>query len=63
MAEKDKIFSSNISSKGIFTFQDSYKFCYDWLTEETDLDILENKYSETLKGNLKDIDIYLIAQY
>jgi len=57
VAEKEKIFSSNISSKGIFSFQDSYKFCYDWLTEETGVDILESKYSETLKGNLKDIDI------
>jgi len=55
--EKEKIFSSNISSKGIFSFQDSYKFCYDWLTEETGVDVLESKYAETLKGNVKDIDI------
>ncbi len=55
--EKDKIFSSNISSKGIFSFLNSYKFCYDWLTEETGLVISEGKYAETLKGNVKDIDI------
>jgi len=57
VAEKDKIFSSNISYKGIFLFLNFYKFCYDWLTEETDLNILENKYSETLKGNSKEIEI------
>jgi len=57
MAEKDKIFSSNISYKGIFSFSNFYKFCYDWLVEETDLDLIETKYSEKLAGNEKDVEI------
>ncbi|MCK4552977.1 hypothetical protein KAT80_02130 [Candidatus Pacearchaeota archaeon] len=57
MAEKDKIFSSSMKYRGIFSFKDFYKFCYDWLTEETDLDISEDKYSEKLIGNSKDIDV------
>ncbi len=57
MAEKDKIFSSSMKYTGIFSFKDFYKFCYDWLTEETDLDISEDKYSEKLIGNAKDIKI------
>ena len=43
--------------RGIFSFKDFYKFCYDWLTEETGLDISEDKYSEKLIGNAKDLDI------
>lgn len=55
--EKDKIFSSSIGYTGIFSFSDFYQFCYDWLGEETGLDISEDKYSESLKGTAKDIDV------
>lgn len=57
MAEKDIIFSSKIKSSGIFLFSDFYKFCYDWLKEEVGLDVAEEKYSEKLSGNSKNIDI------
>ena len=57
MAEKDTIFSSKIKSKGIFTFDEFYRFCYDWLKDETGLDISEDKYAEKLKGDEKEIDI------
>ena len=57
MAEKDTIFSSSIKSSGIFSFQDFYNFCYDWLTEESGLSISENKYAEKLSGDSKNIDI------
>jgi len=57
MVEKDTIFSSKIKYKtGIFSFKDFYAFCYDWLTEETNLDVAENKYSEKISGDSKDID-------
>ena len=57
MAEKDQIFSSKIKYDVIVFFRDFYKFCYDWLTEETDLLVAETKYVEKLKGNEKDIDV------
>ena len=57
MAEKDTIFSSSIKSSGIFSFQDFYNFCYDWLTEEAGLLISETKYAEKLSGDSKNIDI------
>ncbi len=57
MAEKDKIFSSKMKYEGIFSFKDFYRFCYDWLTEETELDVAETKYKEKLKGDSKDIEI------
>jgi len=55
--EKDTIFSSSMSYGGIFSFSDFYQFCYDWLGEETGLDISEDKYAEKLVGDSKDIDI------
>jgi len=57
MAEKDQIFSSKVKYNGIVSFKDFYKFCYDWLTEETGIYVAETKYLEKLKGNSKDIDI------
>ncbi len=57
MAEKDTIFSSKIKYGGIFSFSDFYKFCYDWLSEETGLGISEDKYAEKLEGDSKNIDV------
>ena len=56
MAEKDTIFSSKVKYNGIFSFRDFYKFCYEWLTEETGIDPLaEEKYEEKIKGDTKEI--------
>ncbi len=57
MAEIDKIFSSKIKYNGVFSFKDFYKFCHNWLTDETGLDISENKYAEKLSGDSKDIEV------
>ena len=57
MTEKDTIFSSNIKYNGVFSFPNFYKFCYDWLKEETGLDISEDKYAEKLDGDSKKINI------
>jgi hypothetical protein len=57
MAEKDKIFSSKIKYNGIVDFAAFYKFCYDWLKEETGLSISENKYTEKLAGDSKSITV------
>jgi len=55
MPEKDTIFSSMIKYVGVFSFRDFYQFCHDWLTEETELDISEEKYEEKIKGETKDV--------
>lgn len=57
MAEKETIFSSKIKYSGIFSFKDFYKFCYDWLKEETGLGIVENGYSEKIDGATKKIGV------
>ena len=57
MSEREQIFSSKVKNVGIFSFPDFYRFCYDWLTDETELLIMENKYKEKLSGDSKDIEI------
>lgn len=57
MVEKDIVFSSNVKSKGIFSFKDLYKFCYDWLSQEAGLDVAETKYAEKLSGDSKELEI------
>lgn len=57
MAEKETIFSSSVKYAGIFSFKDFYKFCHEWLTEETGLDVAEEKYEEKLKGDSKEIKV------
>ncbi len=55
--EKDKVFSSKIKYDGLMDFKEFYKFCYQWLTEETELDVVETKYAEKISGDAKNIDI------
>ena len=57
MPEKDTIFKSSIKNQGIFNFPEFYKFCHEWLTDETQLTIIENNYKEKVDGEAKFIDI------
>lgn len=58
MAEEETIFNSKIRHVGLFQFSEFYKFCYNWLRDETNLTTFsEDKYSEKLKGEAKEIDI------
>lgn len=57
MSEKEVLFSSKIKHAGIFSFSAFYKFCYDWLVEETGLLMQETKYVEKIKGDTKEIDV------
>ncbi|MCX6746519.1 MAG: hypothetical protein NTU63_00085 [Candidatus Pacearchaeota archaeon] len=57
MTEKDKLFSSKIKYNGVLLFSEFYRFCYDWLIDETGLILSEDKYAEKLAGDSKNIDI------
>jgi len=58
MPEKETVFSSKMKYTGIVSFKDFYKFCYDWLIEETKMDsVKEEKYSEKITVKGKDIDV------
>ncbi len=63
MAERDTIFNNEVKYRGIFDFGEFYKFCYDWLMEETQFDWLaEEKYDEKIEGNKKNIKIKWVGQ-
>ncbi|MEN7981859.1 MAG: hypothetical protein ABFQ65_00230 [Nanoarchaeota archaeon] len=63
MAERDIIFNNEVKYQGIFNYGEFYKFCYDWLMEETQLDfIAEEKYNEKIEGNKKKIEIKWVGQ-
>jgi hypothetical protein len=57
MAEKETVFSSKIKYSGVFSFKDFYNFCYQWLTEEIGLYVMETKYSEKIAGDSKTIEV------
>lgn len=58
MVEEETVFSSNVSYNGIFSLKDFYAFCYNWLRDETGITTFsEDKYSEKLAGDAKNIDI------
>lgn len=58
MPEEDKVFSSKIKYNGIFPFADFYKFCFEWVRDETGIsNLVEEKYSEKLSGDSKNIDV------
>src|SRR3989338_7415825 len=54
---EELVFSSKARYGGIFLFEDFYKFCYQWLKDEVNLIIVEDKYYEKLVGDLKNIKI------
>jgi hypothetical protein len=58
MPEEDKVFSSKIKYNGIFPFADFYKFCFEWVRDETGIsNLVEEKYAEKLSGDSKNIDV------
>ncbi len=59
--EKDKIFSSKVKYSGVFIFSNFYKFCYDWLVDEFGLKVVEEKYTEKIKGTSKDVEFHWVG--
>jgi len=57
MSEKEVIYGSKIKNTGPVNFKEFYRFCYDWLTDETNLIVAEEKYVEKMTGESKNIDI------
>jgi len=57
MAERQTIYTSKMKYKGIFSFKDFYKFCYDWLKDEVNLELGEKKYIEKITGNSKTVEV------
>jgi len=57
MAEKEQLFSSKVKYRGLFDFPETYKFAYQWLSEERGFSLAETAYKEKIKGDSKEIEI------
>lgn len=57
MSEKEQIFSSKIKYDGIMDFPATYKFGYDWLSQEKEFNMSESAYKEKIKGDSKELEI------
>lgn len=60
MAEKDVILKEKIKYSGYGKFGDAYSYAHDWLKQEG-YNIIEEGYTEKVKGNSKDVEISWIA--
>lgn len=56
MAEKDVILKEKVKYSGYGNFKDSYSYAHDWVKNEG-YSVVEEQYTEKVKGNSKDIDI------
>lgn len=56
MVEKDKIYSGKLKHTGIWDFKETYRFIYDWLSDNDYL-ITEKSYNEKITSGGKDIEI------
>ncbi len=56
MGEKKEVFSSKVKYIGVANFKDFYKFCFEWLEEETGLGVKETKYIEKVAGDSKEVE-------
>lgn len=56
MAEKEEILKEKVTHSGVFSFPDFYKYAHTWLKDE-DYGVSEEKYSEKVSGNTRDIAI------
>jgi len=58
MVEKEEIYAGKVKYVGVFPYKDFYQFCYDWLTEETELlPFTEKEYEEKISGSEKEVKI------
>jgi len=56
MVEKQTILKEQVKFTGLGSFKDCYKYAYDWLIDD-DYNVIEEKYSEKVSGNEKEIEV------
>jgi len=54
MAEKEELIREKVEHSGIFDFKGFYRFAHSWLIEES-FGVVEEKYSEKVSGNSRNI--------
>lgn len=61
MADKEQISKEKVNHNGIFDFAALYAFMHSWLRDEEGYGVTEEKYSEKVSGNSRDIDFKWVA--
>jgi hypothetical protein len=61
MADKSMLIGEKLDYTGLFNFSGMYKFAHSWLSEEEGYGVVEEKYSEKIAGNSKEIGIEWVA--
>ena len=61
MSEKEQVIREKVQHQGIFDFKGFYGFAHDWLKEEKEYGVVEEKYNEKVSGNTRDIKIEWLA--
>lgn len=61
MSEKEQVIREKVLHGGIFDFKGFYSFAHDWLKEEREFGVVEEKYNEKVSGNARDIKIEWLA--
>lgn len=56
MAEKDQVLEEKVEHSGIFDFPNLYLYAHSWFKEE-EYGVNEDKYSEKVSGNKREISI------
>lgn len=60
MAEKDKVIEEKVDHSGVFDFKSFYSYAHSWFKDEG-YGVVEEKYSEKVSGNSRDISIEWMA--
>ena len=58
MSDYETIYASKIKHTGPFDFKELYKWCFFWLSEETNLKVKEDRYIEKQGADTKGVDIF-----
>ncbi len=58
MSDYETVYGSKLKHTGNFDFKEFYRWCYDFLSEETSLKVTENRYIEKVLADAKSVDIF-----
>jgi hypothetical protein len=62
MAEKEEVIrEKDLAYSGVFDFKGFYGFSHNWLSNQENYGVVEEKYSEKVEGNSKNMDVKWVA--
>lgn len=57
MADKDQLVKEKVEHTGVFDFKNFYTYAHSWLRDKEDYGVVEEKYSEKVSGDAREITI------